>query len=161
MLSHVKDIGFSTLLHLKRKVFTDLACDFIAKFLKLNIACHCLNFRIRLFYTYLFNLYASNFILQCDNTFLFHIFQLFPSLQVLRYFDYVFTGVFTFEMVIKVSEKGSLFLSQLEDSGQFHIHRVLKKMDLPNKFSRMARLIKIQHFWEQFLLWRFSSFSAL
>lgn len=25
------------------------------------------------------------------------------SLQVLRYFDYVFTGVFTFEMVIKVS----------------------------------------------------------
>lgn len=25
-----------------------------------------------------------------------------PSLQVLRYFDYVFTGVFTFEMVIKV-----------------------------------------------------------
>lgn len=24
------------------------------------------------------------------------------SLQVLRYFDYVFTGVFTFEMVIKV-----------------------------------------------------------
>lgn len=27
----------------------------------------------------------------------------FYSLQVLRYFDYVFTGVFTFEMVIKVS----------------------------------------------------------
>ena len=25
------------------------------------------------------------------------------SLQVLRYFDYVFTGVFTFEMIIKVS----------------------------------------------------------
>lgn len=24
-------------------------------------------------------------------------------LQVLRYFDYVFTGVFTFEMIIKVS----------------------------------------------------------
>lgn len=27
----------------------------------------------------------------------------FYPLQVLRYFDYVFTGVFTFEMVIKVS----------------------------------------------------------
>lgn len=27
---------------------------------------------------------------------------LFLSVQVLRYFDYVFTGVFTFEMVIKV-----------------------------------------------------------
>lgn len=27
----------------------------------------------------------------------------FDPLQVLRYFDYVFTGVFTFEMVIKVS----------------------------------------------------------
>lgn len=26
------------------------------------------------------------------------------SLQVLRYFDYVFTGVFTFEMVIKVRQ---------------------------------------------------------
>ena len=26
----------------------------------------------------------------------------FSPLQVLRYFDYVFTGVFTFEMVIKV-----------------------------------------------------------
>lgn len=25
-------------------------------------------------------------------------------LQVLRYFDYVFTGVFTFEMIIKVSD---------------------------------------------------------
>lgn len=35
---------------------------------------------------------------------------LFPSttcvLQVLRYFDYVFTGVFTFEMVIKVNTSG-------------------------------------------------------
>lgn len=29
----------------------------------------------------------------------------FYPLQVLRYFDYVFTGVFTFEMVIKVSVK--------------------------------------------------------
>lgn len=28
---------------------------------------------------------------------------LFCPLKVLRYFDYVFTGVFTFEMVIKVS----------------------------------------------------------
>lgn len=27
-------------------------------------------------------------------------------LQVLRYFDYVFTGVFTFEMVIKVRATG-------------------------------------------------------
>lgn len=27
-----------------------------------------------------------------------------PLLQVLRYFDYVFTGVFTFEMIIKVSD---------------------------------------------------------
>lgn len=29
----------------------------------------------------------------------------FYPLQVLRYFDYVFTGVFTFEMVIKVSAR--------------------------------------------------------
>lgn len=28
--------------------------------------------------------------------------QLFGVIQVLRYFDYVFTGVFTFEMIIKV-----------------------------------------------------------
>lgn len=31
----------------------------------------------------------------------------FHPLQVLRYFDYVFTGVFTFEMVIKVSARAA------------------------------------------------------
>lgn len=29
------------------------------------------------------------------------------SLQVLRYFDYVFTGVFTFEMLIKVRQEST------------------------------------------------------
>lgn len=43
----------------------------------------------------------------------------FYPLQVLRYFDYVFTGVFTFEMVIKVSAKGfcSLKNSPLAQAG--------------------------------------------
>lgn len=33
----------------------------------------------------------------------------FPT-QVLRYFDYVFTGVFTFEMIIKVCHRNVFFL---------------------------------------------------
>lgn len=35
----------------------------------------------------------------------------FSGLQVLKYMDYIFTGVFTFEMVIKVSDPASLGLS--------------------------------------------------
>ncbi len=33
--------------------------------------------------------------------------DLLPVFQVLRYFDYVFTGVFTFEMLIKVKCAGN------------------------------------------------------
>lgn len=32
------------------------------------------------------------------------------NLQVLRYFDYVFTGVFTFEMIIKVGDRDFSYL---------------------------------------------------
>lgn len=41
--------------------------------------------------------------------------MLFLNIQVLRYFDYVFTGVFTFEMIIKVCHRNTLihfFLTQ-------------------------------------------------
>lgn len=40
------------------------------------------------------------FSLCCDN----YISLCCVALQVLRYFDYVFTGVFTFEMLIKVTK---------------------------------------------------------
>ena len=43
-------------------------------------------------------------ILRCDN----YISLCCVALQVLRYFDYVFTGVFTFEMLIKVTKYHSV-----------------------------------------------------
>lgn len=51
------------------------------------------------------------------------------TLQVLRYFDYVFTGVFTFEMIIKVSyyEKMSeeMLLNHVNVSNGFKFKDIL------------------------------------
>lgn len=62
------------------------------------------------------------------------------TLQVLRYFDYVFTGVFTFEMIIKVSyyEKMSeeMLLNHVNVSNGFKFKDILWFSNRQNKHRK-------------------------
>lgn len=78
-----------------------MRCFLMAKTVHMTINMQYIQYRISIMYG---GAYVCQMIRVCmlRNIFLKLYFLCLQNIQVLRYFDYVFTGVFTFEMIIKV-----------------------------------------------------------